>query len=128
MRGSGRFLNNSMKVDWLFLALVFLLTSIGISLVYSATVNTEPIWYTSRWFKQIIYFGGGCLLAAAFAFVRIDYWQRVAFPLYFLTVAALAFVAFGGGDSAKGAGRWIDLGFLKIQPSEFAKISLFIQS
>ena len=126
MRGSGRFLNNTMKIDWLFLALVFVLTSIGIALVYSATVNTEPIWYTSRWFKQIIYFGGGCLLAAALSFVRIDYWQRFAFPLYFLTIAALAFVAFGGGDSAKGAGRWIDFGFLKIQPSEFAKITFLL--
>ena len=126
MRGSGRFLNSKMKIDWLFLTLVFVLTCIGISLVYSATVNSEPIWHTSRWFRQIIYFFGGCALATLFAVVRIDYWQRLAFPLYFLTIAALAFVALGGGDAAKGAGRWIDFGFIKIQPSEFAKISFLI--
>ena len=103
-----------MKIDWLCLALVFVLTCIGISLVYSATVNSEPIWHTSRWFRQIIYFFGGCALATLFAVVRIDYWQRLAFPLYFLTIAALAFVALGGGDAAKGAGRWIDFGFIKI--------------
>ena len=126
MRGSGRFLNSKMKIDWLFLTLVFVLTCIGISLVYSATVKSEPIWHTSRWFRQIIYFFGGCALATLFAVVRIDYWQRLAFPLYFLTIAALAFVALGGGDAAKGAGRWIDFGFIKIQPSEFAKISFLI--
>ena len=126
MGGSARFLNSKMKIDWLFLALVFVLTCIGISLVYSATVNSEPIGHTSRWFRQIIYFFGGCALATLFAVVRIDYWQRLAFPLYFLTIAALAFVALGGGDAAKGAGRWIDFGFIKIQPSEFAKISFLI--
>ena len=126
MRGSGRFLNNKMKIDWLFLTLVFILTSIGILLVYSATANAETVWYASRWFRQIVYFVCGCLLAAALACVRIDYWQRLAYPLLFLTVLALAFVALGGGDAAKGAGRWIDLGFVKIQPSEFAKITFLL--
>lgn len=126
MRGSGRFLNNAMKIDWLFLVLVFALTSLGILLVFSATVNAERVWYTSHWFRQIVYFAFGCILAAGFALIRIDYWQRLAFPLYFLTIALLAFVAFGGGDSAKGAGRWIDFGYIKIQPSEFAKITFLL--
>lgn len=126
MRGSGRFLNSRMKIDWLFLALVFVLTSIGIMLVYSATANSTETWYTACWFRQIVYFGGGCLLALMIAFVRIDYWQRLAFPLYFIVVALLAFIAFGGGDAAKGAGRWIDLGVIKIQPSEFAKIAFLL--
>jgi rod shape determining protein RodA len=126
MRGSGRFLNNKMKIDWLFLALVLVLTSIGIMLVYSATANSTVPWYSSYWFRQIVYFGVGSLIAVVFAVIRIDYWQRFAFPLYFATILLLAIVAFGGGDAAKGAGRWLNLGFVRIQPSEFAKITFLL--
>lgn len=126
MRGSGHFLDNKMKIDWFFLALVLLLMSIGVSLVYSASASSWATWYASFWFRQVIYFFGGCVLAAAIAWVRIDYWERLAFPLFFLSLGLLAFISLGGGDAAKGAGRWINLGFIKVQPSEFAKIAFLL--
>ncbi|MCK9182544.1 MAG: rod shape-determining protein RodA [Fibrobacteraceae bacterium] len=126
MRGSGRFLNNTTKIDWFFLALVLVLTLLGITLVYSATVNYEHNWASSRWFRQIIYFVMGAAIAAGISVLKIDYLKRFAFPFYFLNILALAFVALGGGDSAKGAGRWIDFGVMKIQPSEFAKIAFLL--
>lgn len=126
MRGSGKFIGTSMKIDWLFLLAVALLMGFGFVLVYSATVTHDLVWYDSRWFRQMVYFVGGCVLAAIFSLVKIDYWRRLAFPLYVLTIFGLAFVALGGGDSAKGAGRWINLGFIKLQPSEFAKIAYLL--
>jgi rod shape determining protein RodA len=114
-----------MKVDWLFLLLVILLMVCGLTLVYSATAIHE-VWYQSHWFRQGIYFVAGCILAASIALVKIDLWKKIAYPFYFFIIFALAFVALGGGDSAKGAGRWIDLGFIKIQPSEFAKIAYLL--
>lgn len=125
MRGSGRFLNNKMKIDWFFLGLVLALMAVGVSLVYSAT-NASAEWYASLWFRQIVYFFAGCVLATGFALVRIDYWERLAFPLFFISLGLLAFISLGGGDAAKGAGRWINLGFIKIQPSEFAKIAFLL--
>lgn len=126
MRGSGRFIDNSMKIDWFFLLLVLVLMGCGLVLVYTATVTTDVVWYKSHWFRQIVYFGAGCILAAAFALIKIDYWKRIAYPFYGIVILGLAFVALGGGDAAKGAGRWIDLGFIKIQPSEFAKIAYLL--
>lgn len=123
MSTSRRFLDKTMKVDWFFLLLVSVLMCCGVVLVYSATFNPEEPFYQSFWFRQIIYFFVGSLIAFTFAFIRIDYIKRLALPFYFMSLFGLIVVLFGGGDVVKGAGRWIDFGIIKIQPSEFAKIA-----
>ena len=44
--------------------------SFGFVLVYSATVTHDLVWYDSRWFRQIIYFVGGCVLPQSFSLVK----------------------------------------------------------
>lgn len=48
--------------------------------------------------------------------------MRLAVPLFFAGVALLIAVALFG-DVAKGARRWLNLGFIRIQPSEILKIA-----
>ena len=122
----GRFLPRSLKVDWLFLGVTLALMVCGVSLVYSATANVETPLYESFWFKQIIYFLGGCLLAAGIVFLKIDWLKRISAPLYIVSLVLLCIVLSSVGDVTKGAGRWIDLGFFKLQPSEFAKIAYLL--
>jgi len=61
---------------------------------------------------------------------RIDYhfWQRVAAPIYILTLVLLAAVLIPGISTATyGASRWISLGpMLSLQPSEFAKLAVVL--
>ena len=121
-----RFLEKSMKVDWLFLGLTMALMVSGVCLVYSATANNDVPFYESFWFKQIIYFCGGCLIAAGIVFLKIDWLKRITAPMYVLSLVLLCVVLFVAGDVVKGAGRWIDLGFIKLQPSEFAKIAYLL--
>lgn len=123
---SGRFLDKSLKFDWLFMLTTLALMACGIILVYSATVSEELPFYETFWFKQIVYFLGGCLLATGIVFLRIDWIKRMAVPLYVLALILLCVVLFFAGDVVKGAGRWIDLGFIKLQPSEFAKIAYLL--
>ena len=49
--------------------------------------------------------------------------QRLAVPLYILGVILLIAVALFG-SSSKGAQRWLNLGFIKIQPSELMRIAM----
>ena len=123
---SGRFLDQSLKFDWLFIVLTLALMTCGVSLVYSATVNEDVTTFDSFWFKQIVYFIFGSVFAGALIFVRIDWLKRAAFPLYAVALILLVVVLFFAGDVVKGAGRWIDLGVFKLQPSEFAKIAYLL--
>ena len=123
---SGRFLDKSLKYDWLFLGVTFALMTVGVCLVYSATTGEDIPMYDTFWFKQIIYFFGGSLLAAGIVFVKIDWLKNIAFPIYVVSLVLLCIVLFLAGDVVKGAGRWIDLGFFKLQPSEFAKIAYLL--
>ncbi len=119
-------LARTLKFDWFFIALVLALMTCGITLVYSATVSDEIPVFDTYWFKQISYFSVGLLLVAALVFVRIDWLKRAAVPLYAVSLVLLAVVLFFAGDVVKGAGRWIDLGIFKLQPSEFAKIAYLL--
>ena len=119
-------LDQSLKFDWLFILLTLALMSCGVALVYSATVAEDISVVEMFWFKQIIYFLFGSLFAAALIFVRIDWLKRAAVPLYVLALVLLCVVLFFAGDVVKGAGRWIDLGVFKLQPSEFAKIAYLL--
>ena len=123
---SKSFLDVSLKVDWLFLGITLALMVSGVSLVYSATASDEIAFYEALWFKQIIYFVFGSVFAAALVFVRIDWLKRAAIPCYALALVLLVVVLFFAGDVVKGAGRWIDLGIFKLQPSEFAKIAYLL--
>lgn len=53
----------------------------------------------------------------------LQWMQRIALPAWLLGVALLVAVALFG-DVAKGARRWLDLGVLRIQPSELMKIAM----
>lgn len=123
---SGKFLAHSFKFDGFFIFLVFALMGCGITLVYSATVSEEVAVFDTFWFKQITYFLLGLVIAAALTFVRIDWLKRAAVPFYAVSLVLLVVVLFFAGDVVKGAGRWIDLGIFKLQPSEFAKIAYLL--
>lgn len=122
---SGRFLDQKLKVDWFFIGLVIALMVCGVTLVFSATYSDEIPFYRTHWFRQIIFFITGCGIAFAVSFVKIDWLKRFVVPLYVVSLILLTIVLFFAGE-VKGAGRWIDLGFFKLQPSEFAKIAYLI--
>jgi len=115
------------KIDWLFMSSLFALIGIGLALVYSATSNTDLIWYKTDWFKQVIHFAVGSLIAGIIVFMPATFWKNIAWIAYFFAIIALVFVA-GSGHISKGAGRWIDVAGFRFQPSEFSKIAYLLAS
>ena len=97
---------------------------VGVLFVFSATgegAQAQPL-YKQMFFLQIIWFGAG--LGAAAAACLVDYaklarWSRV---VYWASIASLA-VVLAIGKVVLGGKRWISLGSLNMQPSEFAKIA-----
>ena len=120
-----RISDKSLKFDWFFIGVTLTLMTFGVFLVYSATMNEEMVFYDARWFRQILYFVTGIAIAIGLVFVKIDWLKRAAVPSYVFALLLLVFVLIFAGD-VKGAGRWIDLKIIKLQPSEFAKIAYLI--
>jgi rod shape determining protein RodA len=77
------------------------------------------------WAKpHLIRFGISLAIMIAFGLVDIRVWFRLAYPAYAVMLALLAGVEVAGKVGAFGAQRWINLGFVQIQPSELMKIAL----
>ncbi|HET8722834.1 MAG TPA: putative lipid II flippase FtsW [Anaeromyxobacteraceae bacterium] len=117
-------------VDPWLLAAVLLLTGVGLVMVYSASAVTadarvhDQFYYLKR---QLVAAGLG--MGFLLLFVRLGYrrLEALAVPLLLLVVAALVLVLVPGiGKVAGGARRWIDLGVLRFQPAEAAKVVLVL--
>jgi len=122
------------KVDWMLVAAVTGLMTIGVAFIYSATSVSEtaqviPI-YKQRWFLQIVWYCGGLTAAAILCLIDYHILARWSLVAYWATILLLIAVLIPGiGAMRFGARRWIDLGFFQIQPSEFAKLSfIFAQA
>ena len=68
-------------------------------------------------------FGLGLFLMFAMALVPIWFWRNMAGLFYIVSVLLLVVVEFFG-TVGMGAQRWIDIGFMRLQPSELMKVAL----
>jgi rod shape determining protein RodA len=107
-------------IPWFFILTVLLLGGIGAGALYSAANGSFEPWAK----PHLIRFCLSVIIMLAFAFVDIRIWFRLAYPAYGLALALLAGVEVAGKVGALGAQRWINLGFVQIQPSELMKIAL----
>lgn len=102
------------------------LVALGLMMIRGATLDegwTYPL--ASPATRQALYLAVGLL--AFLVLRRTDYrlLERWALWIYAASVAALALVLVLGTD-AHGARRWIDIGPITVQPSEFAKVASVI--
>ncbi len=110
--------------DWVLFASTIALLAYGIAMIYSAAPvqgNLTDEFY----FRQGVYALIGLLAMFVIALVDYRIWETWPRLPYVLGVAILALVA-ASGQSAFSAQRWINLGFLPVQPSELAKILLIV--
>ncbi|MBI2057632.1 MAG: putative lipid II flippase FtsW [Candidatus Yanofskybacteria bacterium] len=69
----------------------------------------------------------GLFLFFVFSKIKYKFWKKISLPLLIFSLALLLAVFIPRfGFSAKGATRWISLGFLSFQPSEILKFSLIV--
>jgi rod shape determining protein RodA len=111
------------QFDFSLFFAVILLWVIGIFLVYSATyVHTSgPLSGTFK--SQIIWVIMGVLVILAVVSIPTRIYYSFSYIIYGLSLLLLIYALFSG-VVLKGAGRWISIGGMRIQPSEFAKIGL----
>jgi cell division protein FtsW len=106
----------------------FALMLLGLTIVMSASstysvFKFDSVFYlfNSHLFKVLL--GIGAIIL--FAFIPYEYYRRLSKPLIIGTVILLVITLFFA-PSIKGAGRWLNLGVISIQPADIAKLVLVI--
>ena len=118
-------------VDKSLLAMTLALFAGGILILGSASMILayKNFGSVTGYAARQLMIGGGVGLIAMAAAARIHYriWRKLALPLLFVSFGCLALLFIPHlGLSFGGATRWLKLGPLSFQPSEFLKISFII--
>ena len=109
---------NENQTDWFFLVPVFLLLVLGLLTLYSASDSDSGILV-----RQFVYVFIGVLVFVFASFFPLRILEEIIPFIYLLSLILLVLTIFLGGGPA---GRWLQIGFINIQPSEFAKFCVII--
>ncbi len=112
--------------DYLTLGLTLTLVFLGIVTIYSATYNPDAGgWLTAYCRRQTTWFGIAMVVGSGLFIFHYNYLYQAAYPLYGLGLALLLAVEIAGSNHM-GATRWLSIGGMNVQPSEFAKLSVIL--
>lgn len=109
------------EFNWAFLLLLTLIASIGIAMLYSVAEGSFTPWAM----RQAGRFAAGVCIMIVVSMVDLRLWMRLAYPLYAVALVMLVAVEIIGFVDM-GAQRWLNLGFISIQPSEVMKVTLIL--
>ena len=128
MKISEKILRHTRKADTTLVALVVLLMIAGLVLLYSTSAyngrvkfNDPAYYFKKQLFAGILGFVGMYLISS------MDYHRLLKYApwLYLLSLGLSTAVLFVG-SSINGSRRWLTLGPLSFQPSEFAKVAVIL--
>jgi|ASRK01.1.fsa_nt_gi rod shape determining protein RodA len=116
---------NYKRYDFLSIILLFLLITVSYFVIGSATrINSiEGTDYYSQ--RQLLGFFIGLILMLILSFFDYHLLGKLAIPIYLVSVGLLVAVLMFGKE-VNGAVRWIEIGSMTIQPSEFSKFFMVI--
>jgi len=108
-------------LNWFIVFIIVCVASVGFAMLYSVAGGSIDPWAKN----QLIRFLIGLAAMIFIALIDIRVWMFLAYPLYALSLSMLVVVDIMG-TIGKGSQRWINLGFMNLQPSEFMKIALVL--
>jgi rod shape determining protein RodA len=112
-------LRKVLYLNWPLVVLITAVASVGFLMLYSIAGGRLDTWAR----PQMERFAVGMVLMFIIAMIPIWFWRSMAGIAYLVAFVLLLFVEFFG-EIGMGAQRWIDLGFIRLQPSEMMKFTL----
>lgn len=104
------------RLPWRLLLLITAIAVFGIIVLYSSAGGNMSPWAINQLIRFIVF----TVMALVISRVPVSLIAQLSFPAYGAIVIALILVELVGGV-AGGSQRWINLGFIQLQPSEFMK-------
>jgi rod shape determining protein RodA len=109
------------RLHWGLMLLICCVATIGFLLLYSAAGGSFAPWLN----RQLARFGVAFVIMLCVGLIPIRLWLRYAYVAYAIGLGLLVVVEFVGALGG-GAERWINLGVIRLQPSEVMKIALIM--
>jgi cell division protein FtsW len=123
----------SFKLDMTLIWVIFVLLVLGLVMVYSASVampdNPRFANLTGTYFvyRHASFIGLACIVSVVAFQIPLDLWEKIAPWLFVVSLLLLIAVLIPHvGRVVNGARRWIPLGFISFQPSEFSKFAMLL--
>lgn len=108
-------------LNWGMVLLLTLMAGIGFLSLYSAGGGNLSPWADKHITRYFLFL----LTMIGIALIDVRFWYRMAYPIYGIGFVLLIIVEVMG-HIGMGAQRWINLGFIQIQPSELMKIAVVL--
>ena len=106
-------------INWLLPVLLGIIGIVGVFMIYAATGGQWSLGAKQHLIR--LFFAGGMMLIIALVDIRI--WYSLAYPIYIMSLLLLICVDFFG-VTINGSERWIDIGPVRLQPSEIMKLGI----
>lgn len=104
------------SLPWRVMLLISIIATFGVVVLFSAASGSIIPWALNQSVRFVIF----SVMALMISRMPISLFARYAIPGYGVVLVALILVELIGGV-AGGSQRWISLGFMQLQPSEFMK-------
>lgn len=109
------------QLPWRVIGLVLAIGCFGLVILYSAAGGALQPWALIQAIRFFVFLGGALVLSR----VPLEWWKRGAFPAYAVLLIMLVLVELLGAVRG-GSQRWLDLGFIRLQPSELMKVAIVL--
>lgn len=111
--------------NWYFFGVVVALVVIGLTNLYSAVYFWGEGGSLHLFWSQLIWMSLGLILMVAVSFVDYRTFARLSVPLYVISIVLLV-LALVVGAEVRGTHGWLKVGYLSLQPAEFAKVAFIL--
>ena len=106
-------------INWPLVILLTAIAGVGLLMLYSVAGGSMTPWAEPQMKRYAL----GLTVMFVVAMVPIWFWRNMSVMAYLVALALLVAVEFFG-TVGMGAQRWINLGFMRLQPSELMKIAM----
>lgn len=109
------------RQPWRVIVPLTLLVTFGAAVLYSAAGGRLQPWAATHFLRYLVFL----VMAVVISRVRRDLFKQLAYPLYVVLLFLLVLVELIGGIGG-GSQRWLNLGFMTLQPSELMKPAIVL--
>jgi rod shape determining protein RodA len=113
------------SIDWLTVGMYLVLVFLGWINIYAAVYNEEHqgiFDVSQRYGKQLIWISAALVIAIIVFIIDINFYSYFAYIVYGILIFVLISVLIFGKE-VHGATSWFEIGNIRLQPAEFAKIA-----